>query len=248
MELTYGALEIASAIAMRALGITITYQGLENIPARGGGVVATNHTSYVDFLPVGLAGRKRKRSIRLMPKAEMQNVGFVNFVIKHTGAIPVDRRAGAAAYAEAVRVLQAGELVGVYPEATISRSLELKEFKSGSARMALEARVPIIPMIVWGTQRIWTKDHPKKLGRNKIPIVVRIGTPVAPTGTPAELDALLRAEMTAILHDVQEQYPHPAGASWVPHRLGGGAPTPAEAIRLDEAESVERARRAAPGP
>ena len=97
MELTYGALEIASAIAMRALGITITYQGLENIPARGGGVVATNHTSYVDFLPVGLAGRKRKRSIRLMPKAEMQNVGFVNFVIKHTGAIPVDRQAGAAA-------------------------------------------------------------------------------------------------------------------------------------------------------
>ena len=245
MEPVYRTLEIAAAIVTRALGITITYEGLDNIPARGGAVVATNHTSYVDFLPVGMSGRKRRRSIRLMPKAEMQKVGVVNFVIKHTGAIPVDRQAGAAAYAEAVRALRAGELVGVYPEATISRSFELKEFKSGSARMALEAQVPIIPMIVWGAHRIWTKDHPKKLGRNKIPIVVRIGKPVAPTGTPAELDAALRSAMTAILHDVQELYPHPQGAYWVPHRLGGSAPTPAEAIRLDEAESAERARRAA---
>jgi 1-acyl-sn-glycerol-3-phosphate acyltransferase len=248
MEPVYRALEIAAAIVTRALGITITYQGLDNIPARGGAVVATNHTSYVDFLPVGMSGRKRRRSIRLMPKAEMQKVGIVNFVIKHTGAIPVDRQAGAAAYAEAVRALQAGELVGVYPEATISRSFELKEFKSGSARMALEAQVPIIPMIVWGAHRIWTKDHPKRLGRNKIPIIVRIGKPVAPTGTPAELDAALRSAMTAILHDVQELYPHPQGAYWVPHRLGGGAPTPAEAIRLDEAESSERARRSAQAP
>ena len=248
MEPVYRALEIAAAIVTRALGITITYQGLDNIPARGGAVVASNHTSYVDFLPVGMSGRKRRRSIRLMPKAEMQKVGIVNFVIKHTGAIPVDRQAGAAAYAEAVRALQAGELVGVYPEATISRSFELKEFKSGSARMALEAQVPIIPMIVWGAHRIWTKDHPKRLGRNKIPIIVRIGKPVAPTGTPAELDAALRSAMTAILHDVQELYPHPQGAYWVPHRLGGGAPTPAEAIRLDEAESAERARRAARAP
>ena len=178
----------------------------------------------------------------------MQKVGIVNFVIKHTGAIPVDRKAGAAAYNEAVRALQAGELVGVYPEATISRSLELKDFKSGSARMALEAQVPIIPMIVWGTQRIWTKDHPRNFGRSSIPIIVRIGKPLAPKGIPSELDAALRASMTTILHEVQELYPHPAGAYWVPQRLGGGAPTPAEAIRLDEAESLERARRAAQEP
>lgn len=248
MEPAYRTLEIAAAIVTRALGIKITYQGLDNIPAQGGAVVATNHTSYVDFLPVGMSGRKRRRSIRLMPKAEMQKVGIVNFIIKHTGAIPVDRQAGAAAYTEAVRALRAGELVGVYPEATISRSFELKDFKSGSARMALEAQVPILPMIVWGAHRIWTKDHPKTLGRNKIPIVVRIGKPLAPTGTPAELDAALRSAMTAMLHDVQELYPHPPGAYWVPRRLGGGAPTPAEAIRLDEAESSERARRAAQAP
>ena len=54
--------------------------------------------------------------------------------------------------------------------------------------------------------------------------------------------------MTTILHEVQEQYPHPAGAWWVPHRLGGDAPTPAEARRLDDAELAERARRAAERP
>jgi hypothetical protein len=49
--------------------------------------------------------------------------------------------------------------------------------------------------------------------------------------------------MTALLHEVQERYPHPPGAFWVPRRLGGGAPTPAQAARLDEAELAQRARR-----
>ena len=85
----------------------------------------------------------------------------------------MDRASGAASYEAAVEQLKAGELVGVYPEATISRSFEIKEFKSGAARMAIEAGVPIIPHIVWGAQRIWTKDHPKKLFRPKVPIAVR---------------------------------------------------------------------------
>jgi hypothetical protein len=92
---------------------------------------------------------------------------------------------------------------------------------------------------------MWTKDHPKSLGRKKIPWVIRAGEPLAPHGTMAELDAALRSSMTELLHGVQEQYPHPAGAWWVPHRLGGTAPTPAEAKRLDEAELAERARRSA---
>ena len=208
-------------------------------------MIAINHTSYIDFLPAALATHRRHRRMRFMIKAEMTDVRIVAFLIKHTGAIPVDRSAGADSYAEAVRQLRAGELVGVYPEATISRSFELKEFKSGAVRMALEARVPIIPLIVWGAHRVWTKDHPKQLGRNKIPFTVRVGAPLLPAGTPAELDASMRAAMTTMLHEVQEQYPHPGGAHWVPRRLGGGAPTPAEAARIEEAELAERARRAA---
>ena len=244
MEPVYRGIEIAAATAARALGTRITYQGMDNIPADGGAVIAMNHISYIDYLPAGLASRQRRRRIRYMLKAEALEHGAVDFIIKHTDCIPVDRTAGAGAYAEAVRRLRAGQLVGVFPEATISRSFELKEFKTGGVRMALEAQVPIVPVILWGAQRMWTKDHPKNLGRNKIPWFIRAGEPLPPRGTMAELDAELRASMTAILHEVQEQYPHPAGAWWVPHRLGGGAPTPAQARRLDEDELAERARRA----
>jgi 1-acyl-sn-glycerol-3-phosphate acyltransferase len=215
---------------------------MENIPTRGGAVIAMNHISYIDYLPAGLASRQRRR-IRFMLKAEALDHRAIDFIIKHTDCIPVDRSAGADAYAESVRRLRAGQLVGVFPEATISRSFELKEFKSGAVRMALEARVPIVPLIVWGPQRMWTKDHPKDLGRKKIPWLIRAGAPIAPRGTATELDAALRLSMSEILYEVQEQYPHPAGAWWVPRRLGGTAPTPAEASQLDEAEVAERARR-----
>jgi len=231
-------------MAVRAAGTKITFEGLENIPARGGGVVAINHTSYVDFLPAALGTRARRRRVRFMIKAEMQNVRVVNFLIKHTGTIPVNRQAGAQAYAEAVRQLRAGELVGVYPEATISRAFVLKDFKSGAARMALEAQVPIIPCIVWGAHRVWTKDHPKQLRRSKIPFTVRFGRPLLPVGTAVELETALRDQMSAILGEVQLAYPHPRGEYWVPETLGGGAPSLAEAKKLDEAELAERARRA----
>lgn len=243
MEPVFRTLEIAATAAVRAAGTRISYEGLENVPARGGAVIAINHTSYIDFLPAALGTHKRKRRIRFMIKAEMQDVPIVNFLIERTRTIPVDRRAGAHAYAEAVRQLRAGELVGVYPEATISRAFVLKDFKSGAARMALEAHVPIIPCIVWGAHRVWTKDYPKRLGRNKFPFTVRFGQPLLPVGTAAELDGELRNQMSRVLHEVQLAYPHPPGAFWVPQSLGGGAPTLAEAKKLDEAELAERARR-----
>jgi 1-acyl-sn-glycerol-3-phosphate acyltransferase len=245
MEPVFRTLEIASSMALRAAGTRITYQGLENIPSHGGAVVAINHTSYIDFMPAALGTHRRNRRIRFMIKSEMQDVRIVNFLISRTGTIPVNRQAGADAYLEAVGRLRGGELVGVYPEATISRAFVLKDFKSGAARMALEAQVPIIPCIVWGAHRVWTKDHPKQLGRNKFPFIVRYGTPLPPVGTPVELDAALRQRMSAILHEVQLAYPHPAGQWWVPESLGGGAPTLEQAKKLDEKELAERARRAA---
>lgn len=247
MEPVFRTLEIAAEVATRVTGTRITYHGLDHIPARGGAVVAINHTGYVDFLPAALAAKHRGRRMRFMIKAEMEQVPVIGYLIRHTGTIPVDRRAGAGAYAMAVRALQAGELVGVYPEATISRSFELKEFKTGAARMALEAGVPIVPLIVWGAHRLWTKDHPRALGRKRFPVTVRVGAPIPAAGSAGELDATLRAEMTALLHRVQQEYPHPEGEFWVPRRLGGGAPTPDEAARLDEAELAERARRRAEG-
>lgn len=97
-----------------------------------------------------------------MIKAEMADVKAVNYVIKHARLIPVDRRSGHDAFDAAVQRMREGELIGTHPEATISRSFELREFKTGAARMALEAQVPIVPVIVWGAHRIWPKDHPKR--------------------------------------------------------------------------------------
>ena len=162
--------------------------------------------------------------------------------------IEVDRHSGAASFEEACRNLREGEFVGVYPEATISRSLEIKEFKSGAARMAIAAGVPIVPHIVWGAQRIWTKGHPKKLWRPKVPISITVGKPIEPTLPTAELTALLHSRMQHLLKQVQDHYgPHQPGEFWVPQRLGGGAPTIAEANRMDVEEAAQKAaRRAGP--
>lgn len=245
MEPVFFTLEVLVKAAVRFDGIRITYRDLENIPASGGAVIAINHTSYVDWLPTALAAHYRKRRLRFMIKEEMQQVKVINYLISRTGTIPVDRSAGAGAYATAVERLRAGELVGVYPEATISRSFELKDFKTGAARMARDADVPIVPLIVWGAQRLWTKDHPRNLGRSKIPITVAVGRPLQADDTMEQTLQNLRSAMTELLHEAQRDYPRPRGAYWVPRRLGGGAPTLDEAKALDEAELAERARRRA---
>ncbi len=241
MEPTFRTLEITARLVVLATGHRITYSGVENIPERGGAVVAINHTSYVDFLPAALAVHRRRRRLRFMIKAEMQKVKVVNFLIKHTRTIPVDRGAGADAYAVAVRHLREGELVGVYPEATISRSFELKDFKTGAARMAIEADVPIVPVIVWGAQRIWTKGQPRNIGRSKLPITVQVGAPLKAAEDIAATNAALRESMTVLLHEAQQRYTHESGAHWVPRRLGGAAPTLAEAAQLDADDAAAKA-------
>jgi 1-acyl-sn-glycerol-3-phosphate acyltransferase len=237
----FGELVVPSLVAMN--GTKFTFRGLENIPQRGGALLAQNHTSYLDWLPPLLAARERGRRMYFMIKAEMADVKAVDYVIKHARLIPVDRRSGHDAFALAVQRMRAGELIGMHPEATISRSFELREFKTGAARMALEAQVPIIPVIVWGAHRIWPKDHPKKVFRNKVPITVAAGRPLLPQGDVEQLIAALRQAMNALLYRVQEEYPHPEGEYWVPRRLGGTAPTQDDSRAIRLAELQERAKK-----
>jgi 1-acyl-sn-glycerol-3-phosphate acyltransferase len=236
-------LEIVIPPLVRANGPHPTFEGLENIPERGGAVLTLNHTSYLDFYPASLAALRRRRRLRFMIKAEMQQVPVINYVIKHIKLIPVDRSAGSGAYDVAVQRLADGELVALHPEATISRSFELREFKTGAARMARAAGVPLIPVIVWGMQRVWAKDHPKHLWRNNIPVLVKICQPMTVPDDIEAATAELRNTMAVMLEEAQLQYPHPAGAYWVPRRLGGSAPTMAEALALREAELAERDRK-----
>ncbi|WP_067825874.1 lysophospholipid acyltransferase family protein [Nocardia inohanensis] len=229
-------------------GLKFTVKGDENIPAVGGAVIAINHTGYMDFTYAGLPARTTKRYIRFMAKKEVFDNPVGGPVMRALKHIPVDRSAGADSYREAVNRLRAGELVGVYPEATISRSFELKEFKSGAARMAIEAGVPIIPITIWGAQRVWTKGHPKRLGRTKTPISIAVGKPIQPYEPASALTEELHATMQEMLLDLQKDYAHEPGAYWVPARLGGSAPTLEEANALDEAEAAEKAARRAPKP
>jgi 1-acyl-sn-glycerol-3-phosphate acyltransferase len=230
----FGEWIVPPVVAMQ--GTKFTFHGLENIPERGGALLAQNHTSYLDWLPPLFAARERGRRMYFMIKAEMADVKAVSYVIKHARLIPVDRRTGHDAFAVGVQRLREGELIGMHPEATISRSFELREFKTGAARMALEAQVPIVPLIVWGAHRIWPKDNPKKVFRNKVPITVAAGPALPPRGNAEQLNVALRQAMNTLLYRVQQEYPHPEGQSWVPRRLGGSAPSQddSRAIRLSE--------------
>ncbi len=229
-------------------GLRITVTGVENLPTSGGAVIAINHTGYLDFTFAGLPAYQQGlgRKVRFMAKQEVFDGKITGPLMRGLRHIPVDRLDGAASYEAAVRNLKDGELVGVYPEATISRSFEIKECKSGAARMAIDAGVPIVPHIVWGAQRIWTKGHPKKLYRPKVPILVLVGEQIEPTLDTLDLGGLLHSRMQQLLERAQEQYgPHPANEFWVPHRLGGGAPSLAEATRMDAEEAAARAARRA---
>jgi len=162
--------------------------------------------------------------------------------------IPVDRAAGAAAFGSAVRALKDGEIVGVFPEATISRSFTLKDFKSVAARMAMNAGVPIVPMAIWGGQRIYTKGRRPEFGRGKA-VLLKAGEPFRPEpgATALEVTAEIRRRIDVLLKELQDRYPQePAGDSdrwWLPAERGGTAPTPEQAHELDVADAAERTRK-----
>jgi 1-acyl-sn-glycerol-3-phosphate acyltransferase len=229
-------------------GLKFTILGDDNVPRTGGAVMTINHTGYFDFAYAGLAAQKSDRLVRFMAKDGVFSHPVSGPLMRGMHHIPVDRTAGAASYAAAVAALRAGEIVGVFPEATISRSFELKDFKTGAARMAMEAGVPILPVVIWGSQRVWTKGHPKRLGRTNVPILINVGEPipVAPDADPEAVTRQYKAVMADLLDVARAAYEPLTGPDlkYLPASLGGTAPTLAEATRLDEADTAERQRRA----
>ncbi len=223
----------------RVLDLRLRVTGTEHIPRTGGAVIACNHISYLDFIFCGLGAQPAKRLVRFMAKKEIFDNRIAGPLMRGMHHIPVDRAAGKGSYDEAVRRLRAGETVGVFPEATVSRSFTVKPIKSGAVRMAAEAGVPVVPMSLWGTHRLWTKGRQRTLTKRHVPIHIHAGEPFLP-GTqddPEVLSKDLRERMSAILVDLQSGYPEQPAADdrwWLPAHLGGTAPTPDEAAALDE--------------
>ncbi|TCM47090.1 1-acyl-sn-glycerol-3-phosphate acyltransferase [Kribbella sp. VKM Ac-2568] len=231
--------------AFKVLDLKFRMTGTEHIPRSGGAVLALNHISYVDFVIGGFGAQPSKRLVRFMAKEVLFRNRYSGPLMRGMHHIPVDRGAGAGSYREALRYLKEGEIVGVFPEATISRSFELKEFKSGTVRMAAATGVPVIPMVLWGTQRMMTKDHPRDFSRHQN-VSISVGEPIKVSrGDDAtEATAQLRTSMAGLLDEAIRAYPEqPPGAWWLPASYGGGAPTPEEAERLDQEELRNRAAR-----
>jgi hypothetical protein len=112
-------------------------------------------------------------------------------------------------------------------------------------RMARSAGVPLIPVTLWGSQRVWTKGRkPTIRAARHIPISITIGAPLLP-GRGAAVDTALIDVMNDLLDVTRARYPETPGHDpwWVPAHLGGTAPTPDEAAELDAEERLERARR-----
>jgi len=247
MEPVYTPVIAIARAVFAAEGLKFTITGAENIPVTGGAVLVSNHLSYMDFAYAGLAATPSRRLVRFMAKDDVFRHKISGPLMRGMHHIPVDRTAGAASFREAVKALRAGEIVGVFPEATISRSFELKEFKSGAVRMAQVAAVPVLPMIIWGSQRVWTKGYPKRLGRTNVPITLAVGKPIVAgrQDNADDINQLLRDRMNELLHAAQEAYPAVASdeLKYLPARLGGTAPSLEQATALDEEEAAGRAAR-----
>jgi 1-acyl-sn-glycerol-3-phosphate acyltransferase len=233
-ELVYRPVIGAARTLFKALDLKIDTQGSENIPRSGGAVLVSNHISYLDFIFNGFAALPQKRLVRFMAKESVFRHKVSGPLMRGMKHIPVDRKQGENAYKHALESLRSGEIIGVFPEATISESFTLKSFKSGAARLAQEAGVPLIPMAVWGTQRIWTKGKPRNFGRNHIPITIRVGKPVetAAGEYAGAVTRRLRERVQELLEAAQRAYPvrpkDDKDTWWIPAHLGGTAPTPAQ--------------------
>ncbi len=248
-DITYPPVIVTAKILFRVLGQRFQLSGTENVPKQGGALLAINHTGYVDFIYAGLGANPSKRLVRFMIKREMMDKPGVGHLLRSFHHIRVDRASGVQSMVDAKRYLEMGEVVGIYPEATISRSFEIKELKSGAVRIAADAGVPLIPVIVWGAHRLMTKDHDKDFSRRRKTIAVKVGEPLYPTGEDAAAETEeLRARMAAMLDEVIAEYPEDEkqpGSWWIPARFGGSAPTPEKAAEMDAAELRERARKRA---
>ena len=170
--------------------------GANRLPDSGGAVLAMTHFGYLDFALVEwMTWLHNRRRIRFMAQKGAFDKPVVGWLLRGMRHISVDMKAGAAAYSNAVAALRGGELLGVFPEAGVSASFTVRELKTGAARLAAEAGVPIVPIAVWGGHRLLTKN--RKIGfreRFGVPVAFAVGEPliVRPGDDPRAVTDRLR--------------------------------------------------------
>ena len=176
-------------------------RGAENIPKQGGAIIASNHLSFVDsiFLPL-----KIRRPVTFLAKSDYftgkgVKGALIRWFFKSTGQLPIDRSGGKASEDSlntGLGVLERGLLLGIYPEGTRSPTAKLYRGRTGIARMALEAQVPVIPVAMIDTEKV------QPIG-SKYPKIHRVGVVI---GEPLDFSRFAGMEgERAVLRAVADQ-------------------------------------------
>jgi len=152
--------------------------GIENIPKNKGVILAANHSSYLDHFVIGCSVlSKANRMIFFLSKKEHFDTFFQRQWHKFLKAIPIDRSAGGKeALAEAVKYLKKNNIIMIYPEGTRTLTGRLNRAKTGVIRLALQAKVPVVPIGVTNTFRMLPKG--KTIPQWGIKADVNLGTPI----------------------------------------------------------------------
>ncbi len=194
------------------------FEGLEEVPREGPALVACNHISYFDPLAHGYFLLKAGRRPRFLTKSELYGNWFMRHLLEGAKQIKVERGTGSAVPIEnAVQALQDGEVVLIYPEATITKNPDFTpmEGKTGIARLTLATETPVLPIAVWGSQHVWQKDGARSLKFGR-PIWVKAGVPldfsayVDDRHDPAVLRKVtdqVMAELSRLVADMRARYP-----------------------------------------
>ncbi|MFC5231388.1 lysophospholipid acyltransferase family protein [Pseudonocardia zijingensis] len=180
------------------------YEGREHLPATGGALLVANHISHLDPIYSALFVHKSRRVPRFLAKHSLWNVPVLNWVLRGSGQIPVYRESADAQQSlrEGTKALDAGKVVVIYPEGTITRDPAgwPMAARTGVARLALTTDVPVLPAVHWGTRDVLDKYNRKFRPLPRKQLVVRCGPPVdlsAYRGRP--VDAVLLREVTDLL-------------------------------------------------
>ncbi|HEY5250507.1 MAG TPA: HAD-IB family hydrolase [Acidimicrobiales bacterium] len=160
--------------------------GIDNIPVRGPALLASNHRSYFDVVALAIIAARLGRPVRFLAKRELFDAPVVGQIARALGGISVDRGSGSdQPLRDAQRALEAGELVVILPQGTIPRGEAFFDpvlrAKTGTARLAAMTGVPVVPIGLWGTERVWPRSSrlPNMTTFTDPPAIrVRVGPPV----------------------------------------------------------------------
>ena len=203
----YGQLYTAAKRVLTPLfrfGWRVKVSGLENVPENGAAILCPNHTSVIDSFMMPLVLPRR---ITFVGKAEYMDDWKTKFIFPAMGMIPIDRSGGNAserALNAAARVLERGELFGIYPEGTRSRDGVLHKGHTGPARLAFRTGAPIVPVGMTGTDEINPID--RKLPRLFRTVRIQFGTPItADRYAGREHDKLVLRQITdEVMFELQQ--------------------------------------------